>query len=199
MHKFCFLGTFILLQAFALFYHTFANPDVNPVTDIPIPVQAELVLYVLSQEKSIRQNTHDDLIVGLVSQNDTDTFVREITDEFEKLCAMGIEGRKCITRNYFLTDFHEMDFLVEIAAQDGVKALYFADFPDPEKLAAVSETANRHNIISIGRKIDWVQGGLTYGVFMRNNIPQIYVNSDSLRNADFIFDAGLLRLGEFLR
>ena len=134
-----------------------------------------------------------------MSKDDNSAFAREITGEFERLCVAGIEGRKCVTRNYFATDFHEMDFLVEIAAQDGVKALYFADFPDPEKLADVSEISNRHNIILIGRKLDWIQGGLTYGVFMRNNIPQIYVNSDSLRNADFVFDAGLLRLGEFLK
>jgi hypothetical protein len=137
----------ILLQSFSLFSGAFADTGENIVTETSAPLQAELVVYVLSQEKSIRHNPDDDLIIGLVAEDNNSAFAHEMSTEFERVCAAGIEGRKCFTRNYFIADFHELNFLVEIAAQDGIKALYFADFPNPKELTDVSETTNRYNII----------------------------------------------------
>jgi hypothetical protein len=166
--------------------------------EVPASAQAELAMRILFRERAIRDGGGD-IVIGMADVDGSGAFFQEMKGEFEKLCAAKIDGKGCTIQEYFLQDYAHMGLMVDAAKAAGVKAIYFAGIEDLSKLPELATKANTSGVISIGRKREWVQGGLTYGIFLQGTSPRVYINSESLKYGGFVFEASLLRLAELVK
>lgn len=163
---------------------------------VPVDLQYELFLKIISFERSLLSENKDSLVIGILyqsrysaSRNTKDEFIKTMHDHPVK----DIKGNPI---EYVLIDVMSEDVSESIIAKK-INILYLTPVRalDIEKIAA---TCRNHKILSLSGVPEYCERGLSVGIGQKGAKPEIIINLNAARLEGADFSSQLLKLAKIL-
>lgn len=161
--------------------------------DIYLPVKAQLQIFfkILSFDRKLEERAGRDLVLGIVYQarfissyNTKNEFMEEINQT-----RFSVNDYKI---KYITIDL-EVEDLEKAIVDNNIDILYITPLRafDLQKIFQISRKCH---ILTLSGVPDYVESGVTAGVTVKDNKPQILINLSSARQENIDFSSQLLKL-----
>jgi hypothetical protein len=184
------LGLVALLRATGL-----AAAEPMPLTpDLQVP----LILKILTYDRHFEAKAGRDLAIGIVYAPADPSSVKAANDISDTLFRFAGKTVKRLGIRYFLIEFTTPEKLEQSIAQRGISVLYLAP-GNAKNLAAVTKVSQARGITTATGVPDYVRKGVSVGIGIADDRPQILINLPSTKAEGSEFDLSLLRIATVLK
>jgi hypothetical protein len=165
---------------------------------VPPRVQIPILFKILTYDRNFEGKIGDSLIIGIL-YNSQDTESRkakkEISDVLDSLSAKTVKN---VPFNYVILDYSSEKSLGDLIDSNGIDVLYLA--PGGQRcLKSIVQISQKVKILTMTGITDYVKEGISLGIGLKENKPEIWVNLDSTKAEGSDFDANFLKLCEIIR
>jgi hypothetical protein len=165
---------------------------------VPPRVQIPILLKILTYDRNFEGKIGDSLIIGIL-HNSQDTESRktkkEISDVLDSLSAKTVKN---IPFNYVILDYSSDKSLEDLIDSNGIDVLYLAS-GGQSYLKSIVQISQKSKILTMTGITDYVKKGISLGIGLKENKPEIWVNLDSKKAEGIDFDANFLKLCKIIR
>jgi hypothetical protein len=164
---------------------------------LPEEIQVSLLLKILTYDRSMEEEGKDTLKIGVLyyphddqSQKNRDAIIKYLKGNQDKT----------INGSHFSIEeigFVSIGKLNDVVARKNVKVLYITSDGN-NNIKKISELTQAQKILTITGRIDYVNRGLSVGLGIQDEKPQIVINLPSVRAEGSDFGAKLLKLCKIL-
>jgi hypothetical protein len=171
-----------------------SNPARGQTMDVPIATQLTLFQKILTFENGLQDRVAHDLNVGILYQ-DRFRASRQAKDDLVRILVNPPPTKvRGATIRPIEIDLADPDALRKIAT---VHVLYVAPLR-AQSLAEVAQACRSNGVVSITGVADYVASGLSVGLGLRDNKPEILINKQAAEAEGAEFSAQLLRLARLV-
>jgi hypothetical protein len=166
--------------------------------DIPPERQALILTRALSYDNNLRSRAGDSVVVAVL--------YRAGNGASEAMADGAVRAFKAL-ENVKIQDLPFRAVKLAFTNKDGLKAAISAQGVDAVyacvglegDIGAIKEVSHKDHVLSIGSREEFVQGGLSLGVFLTEGKATITVNLQASRDEGAALSSELLRLAHVLR
>jgi hypothetical protein len=168
----------------------------------PMPLapdlQVPLILKILTYDRHFETKAGKELAIGIVYAPLDPASVKTANDVAETLYRYSGKTVKRLPIRYFLLEYKDPENLARALDQRGVSVLYVAP-GNGRNLAAILGVTKQQGATSATGVPDYVRRGVSVGLGVSQDRPQILINLGSSRSEGSEFDASLLRIATVLK
>lgn len=160
---------------------------------VPVDVQVPVLLKVLTFERHIADARGENLVMGVLFQSgyrSSSTAKDQVVDALSRAGSTGPANRKL---NVVAIDADQKENLGEVLTRLGVKVLYVTPLRAFDLPSLVAAT-RRSRTLTLTGVPEYVEGGLSIGLDLRQDRPRILVNLQAARAEGAVLAAPLLGL-----
>jgi hypothetical protein len=166
--------------------------------DIPPDRQALILTRALSYDDNLKSRAGDSVVVAVLykSGNPASESMADVTLRAFK----ALEGIKVQNLPFHAVKlaFGNKDALHSAISSQGIDALYVCAGLDGDA-AGIRDVSHHDHVLTIGSREDFVDHGMSLGVFTVDGKPTITVNLAASREEGAAFSSELLRLAHVIR
>jgi hypothetical protein len=184
------LGLMVLVRAAAV-----AAAEPMPLApDLQVP----LILKILTYDRHFEAKAGNDLVIGIVYAPADAGSVKAANDVSDTLYRFAGKTVKRLAIRYFLIEFTTPENLERSIAQKGISVLYVAP-GNAKNLPDLIKVSQARGITTATGVPDYVRRGVSVGIGISDDRPQILINLPSTKLEGSEFDASLLRIATVLK
>jgi hypothetical protein len=166
--------------------------------DIPPDRQALILTRALSYDDNLRSRAGDAVVVAVLFKSGNQA--SESTADTTTRAFKALEGMKVQNLPFKVVKlaYTGKDPLQSAIVAQGIDALYVSTGLDGD-LASIRDVSRRDHVLTIGAREDFIERGMSLGVFTVDAKPTITVNLAASREEGAAFSSELLRLAHVIR
>lgn len=168
----------------------------------PMPLtpdlQVPLILKILTYDRHFEAKAGPELVIGIVYAPADPSSVKAANDVSDTLYRFAGKTVKRLPIRYFLVEFTTPENLERSIAQRSISVLYVAP-GNARNLAGISKVSQARGVTTTTGVPDYVKRGVSVGIGVADERPQILINLPSTRSEGSEFDASLLRIATVLK
>lgn len=164
---------------------------------VPVELQAALVLKALSFQRSLPERAGEEIVVGVAYQGRYARSVETKEDLLRAVTRMGDQQVAGIPVRWLTIDLGQTSALVEELHRLSIDVLYVCPLR-ALAISALSQAARQAKVLTCTGVPSYVYEGLALGVGLKGDRPQLLINLEAARAEGADFDARLLKLCKVL-
>ncbi|MCK4384798.1 MAG: YfiR family protein [candidate division Zixibacteria bacterium] len=167
---------------------------------MPVPprVQIPILLKVLTYNRNFEKKVGDELVIGILydsKDDDSKKVKQEVSEILDSLSAMTVKG---VPFFYVEVEYNSEDSLRNLVKSNKIDVLYIAP-GGIWSLKSIVQISQKYEIPTMTGITDYVKKGISVGIGLKENKPEIWVNLDSAKAEGSNFSANLLKLCKVIR
>lgn len=166
--------------------------------DIPPDRQALILTRALSYDNNLRSRAGDTVVVAVLYRSGNGGSEAMADAAFKAFKALENVKIQDLPFRAVKVPFSSKESLKAAIGAQGIDALYACVGLEGD-VGAIKEVSHKDHVLSIGAREEFVQGGLSLGVFLTDGKATITVNLQSSRDEGAALSSELLRLARVLR
>lgn len=164
--------------------------------DVPVDIQYPLLLKILTFDRNYRKKVDKVLRIGILYQEESQRSV-QVKNELIGI----IRNSSLLSVDHIPVEYHALnsdaDDLSSLLHSTKINVLYVTPMR-MVKINDISEYCRNHGILSFSGVTEYVEKGLSLGITLKADKPQIVINVRSARAEGSDFDARLLKLSRII-
>jgi hypothetical protein len=168
----------------------------------PMPLtpdlQVPLILKILTYDRHFEAKAGAELVIGIVYAPVDPSSVKAANDVADTLYRFSGKTVKRLPIRYFLIEFTTPENLARSIAQRAISVLYVAP-GNAQNLEGIARVSQARGVTTATGVPDYVRKGVSVGIGVADDRPQILINLPSTRSEGSEFDASLLRIATVLK
>ncbi len=165
-------------------------------TTVPIKILASVVLKVLEYDRSLPARTPKGVVVGLITDANTQSTQQALLDGFEIMKKTNVQGRAVQLVAVNAATPEGLEQQLEAA---GVNLLFAGSRCKESTLSAVLAVARKKKVPAITDKEEMVQKGFVLGVVEEKGKPRIVINFSEIKPQGMDLPSGVLQLAKIVK
>ena len=178
-----------------ILYGVVASAQEMPV---PIKIQYELFLKILTYDRSFKKRVGDEIVIGIVYQRRFRISLNvknELVEVIEKSSTKKLEE---IPIRYVPIDLDDEPALTDAISRNSIDILYVAPLRALE-LKTITELSRQKQVMTLTGVPDYVKSGLAVGIGLKGKRPQIIINLPAAKAEGVDFRAQLLKVAKIIK
>ena len=175
-----------------------ASAAAAPTVEVPPPRQVLILTRALAYDGNLKARAGADLLIAVVGKPGnaaSDELASTMGKAFRALGNVKVQGLAVRAMQLAYKDAAGLTAAIEA---QGIDALYVCPGLDAE-LMGIFEATRKLKVITMASRQDYVQRGLSLGVFAIDGKPTILVNLAASKSEGAAFGSDLLRLAKVIR
>ncbi len=184
-----------------LLWPTLSSPQQRHETnrmEVPEELQVPIFLKILTYDRSFETRAKDTLRIGILY------FPDDVESERNKDAMIeSLKQNKNKTINGVPFCFHQIEFiskknLDKVIKERKINVLYVTS-DSSNFLEEIIQTSQKRNVLTMTGRVDYVSKGISVGLGVKDQKPQIVINLRSAKAEGSNFSANLLRLCKVIK
>jgi hypothetical protein len=174
---------------------------ISPLTgeEIPVPLdlQAKLLLKILTFDRNLEKRADSAVVVGIV-YNPEDTDSKKVKSEFSKALGKYSDKKvKGLPVSQIGLKYSSWANLLNNIRSYNVSVLYVTS-GNSDNLEEILKASRADSVLTVTGVLKYVEEGVSIGIGLKENKPQIMVNLSSAEAEGTDFSSQLLRLAKVI-
>ncbi|MBN2412711.1 YfiR family protein [candidate division KSB1 bacterium] len=173
---------------------TLIFPVLGQDISVPIRIHLPILLKILTFDRNFKNKVGDEIVIGIIYQRKFNTSLNaknNFVDELNKSGLTKLEGLdvKFTTINIDTTD-------LETALLSEKIDVFYVTPLRAKGIEEIKNKSRKYHIITMSGVEEYIKFGLTVGVGIKGNKPQILINLDAAKLENIDFSSQLLKLAQ---
>lgn len=185
----------IILVFLLIFLHL--RPVYSQLMDVPVDIQYPLLLKILTFDRNFGKKTNGALKIGILYQEEWGKSVETKNELIEIIKNSSFFSLGNIPVRYQAIRVSEHSDIKSQLKNNNINVLYVTPMR-MIKINDISYSCRESGILSFSGVIEYIESGLSIGVTLKNDKPQILINVKSARAEGSDFDSRLLKISKII-
>lgn len=190
--------TFIIVLLLLGFWFIGIKAEMKDEVPVPPRVQIPILFKILTYDRNFEKKVEEKLVIGILYDS-RNFYSEKIKDEFSTvLDSLSAKTIKRIPFTFVDLNYNSQESLEYFIELKGINAFYLA--PGGQKhLKSIIQISQKSKILTTTGITDYIKKGISLGIGLKENKPEIWINLDSAKAEGSDFDANFLKLCKIIR